>query len=246
MDGAAARDARLDGRDEEDVGSLKGVRLGIKYQDNKYDVGHYFIVVENAVRRMGSTSLRAYCEPRGDIRAFRIDRIIEIVDPRTGEVHEEPPVFLAELIRIAEARSGRRRKPVNQSKETQEDATARLIAEAEDGLIALLFFAHADEALHPAEAALLWRYLDWQKERCGIAGKVNKTTLDVWMAATVPDTQQFADALDKLLRGDQADARYVLALIPQIVMADGEASEVETGRLKGLMALLNQPLPSRL
>lgn len=66
------------------------------------------------------------------------------------------------------------------------------------------------------------------------------------MDALVPDTEQFAAALQKLLESEKIHAHYVLARVPEIVMADGCADDEEKKRLRTLLELVEQPVPANL
>jgi WYL domain len=147
------------------------------------------LVVHKALRGDRVWYLEAHCELRGSLRTFRVDRIREIIDTRTGEVHEDPARFLSGLLIVARARGPRR--GVN--------ATDRLIAESQYGLTVLLYFAQSDQKLRRAERKILWNYLEWQQARCSIEGRVARRPFNSWMDALVPDTDQFAAALQKLL-----------------------------------------------
>jgi hypothetical protein len=66
------------------------------------------------------------------------------------------------------------------------------------------------------------------------------------MAALVPDTEQFVAALQKLLETEKIHIGYVLARVPEIVMADGCADDAEKKRLRILLELMQQPVPTNL
>jgi hypothetical protein len=60
------------------------------------------------------------------------------------------------------------------------------------------------------------------------------------MDALLPDTDQFVEALVRLMQSESIHARYVLARVPEIVMADGEADVEEKSRLGVLLDYLSQ------
>ena len=228
----------LDGAEE--LGPLVGVRLAITYAYDDTDASRTrrFVVVDKAVRRGRVWYLQAYCELRGSLRAFRVDRIREIMDTRTGEVHKDPAKFLSGLLVVARGRGARRR--------TRTNPTERLIAESQHGLTVLLYFAQSDQKLNRGEKRILWNYLEWQQDRCSIEGRVTRRPFNSWMDALVPDTEQFAAALQKLLESEKIHAHYVLARVPEIVMADGCADDEEKKRLRTLLELVEQPVPANL
>ena len=224
--------------DVEELGSLIGVRFAIVYDDANGNRTRRFVVVDKAVRGDGVWYLQAYCELRGSLRTFRVDRIREIIDTRTGEVHEEPARFLSGLLLVARARGPRRRTRIN--------PTERLIAESQDGLTVLLYFAQSDQKLRRGERKVLWDYLEWQKNRCSIGGRVARRPFNSWMDALIPDTEQFAAALQKLLETEKIHAHYVLSRVPEIVMADRCADDEEKKRLRTLLEFMEQPVPAYL
>jgi hypothetical protein len=226
-------DPQLDDADE--LGPLTGVRLAIIYDDAKGERTQRFVVVDKAFHANGVWLLQAHCELRGSLRTFRVDRIREIIDTRTGEVHEKPARFLSGLLLVARARGARRSPRTN--------PTERLIAESEYGLTVLLYFAQTDRKLRRNERKILWNYLEWQQERCSIEGRVARRPLNSWMDALVPDTEQFTTSLGKLLDNETIHSHYVLARVPEIVMADGCADDEEKKRLRTLLGIIEQFMP---
>jgi hypothetical protein len=218
----------------EELGPLVGVRLAIAYDDAYGNRTRRFVVVHKALRGDKVWYLEGHCELRGSLRTFRLDRIREIIDTRTGEVHEDPARFLSGLLIVARARGPRR--GVN--------ATDRLIAESQHGLTVLLYFAQSDQKLRRMERKILWNYLKWQQDRCSIEGRVPRRPFNSWMDTLVPDTDQFVAALRQLLEHDKPHAHYVLALVPELVMADGRADDQERKRLKTLLELMEQAFPT--
>jgi len=219
--------------DADELGDLLGVRLAIDYLDSRMERTRRFIVVKKATRSGCGFCLHAYCELRRAHRTFRVDRIVEVIDMRTGEVHENPAEFFSDLLLVAEATAPRRRKP-------RVDGTERLIAESEHGLTVLLYFAQSDETLRRGERSVIWKYLEWQQHRCSIEGRVARRPLNAWMNTLLPDTKQFETALVQMMERESIHARYVLAHVPEIVMADGHADDEEKRRLSILLRFLEQ------
>lgn len=216
------------------LGDLAGVRLAIAYLDSRMENTRRFVVVRGVTRTNNVFYLHAHCELRNAHRTFRIDRIVEVVDMRTGEVHDNPRELFSDLILVANATAPRK------SRRSRPDPTERLIAESEHGLTVLLYFAQSDEKLRRGERAVIWEYLEWQKHRCSIDGRVARRPLNAWMDTLLPDTEQFVAALHNLLGQESIHSLHVLAQVPEIVMADGKASDEEKQRLLELLRYMER------
>ena len=211
-----------------DIGPLSTVRLAIHYEDGAGERSHRVVQVKGVQARGEDRYLYGFCELRNGFRSFRIDRIVEIVDMRTGEVPEDPQAYLAPLIDLAKPpRSPTRRK-----------ATDGLLAESVNGLVVLIYFANSDGELHPAERAILWDYLDWQKDRCSLRGSVAKPAVDALMRTMFPSRDQFAEALEALVISEHIHAQFVLDRVREIIDADGQLDEEEVERWQQLKQLL--------
>jgi hypothetical protein len=213
-----------------DAGPLGTVRLALHYEDGKGARSHRVIQVKSVQSHGDDYVMWGFCELRSRVQCFRIDRIVEIVDMRTGEVSENPRAYLAPLIDLA--------KPVKPHK--RRDATDGLLAESVNGLVVLLYFANSDGELHAAERAILWDYLDWQKDRCSIKGRVVKPAVDALMRTMFPTSAQFAEALEALVMAEHLHAQFVLDRVPEIIDADGQLDEEEVRRWQLLKELLEE------
>ena len=211
-----------------DVGPLSTVRLALHYQNEKGIRSHRVIQYRSIQVRDNDRYLWGFCDLRKKVCCFRIDRILEMVDMRTGEVAENPLTYLAPLIELA--------KPLKPHKRRK--ATDGLLAESVNGLVVLLYFAHADGELHPDEREILWHYLDWQRERCSLKGSVAKPAIDALMRTMFPTTDQFAEAVEGLVAAENNHAQFVLDRVPEIIDADGQLHEDEVTRWQQLRELL--------
>lgn len=211
-----------------DAGPLSTVRLALHYEDSRGGRSHRVIQLKCVQTRGEAHYLCGFCELRGKYREFRLDRVVEIIDMRTGEVAENPDSYLAPLLDLARTAQSRKTR----------DVTDGLLAESVNGLVVLLYFANSDGELHPGERAVLWDYLDWQKERCSLKGRVVKPAIDALMRTMFPTSDQFADALEALLTAEHNHAQRVLDLVPKIIDADGQLDEEEVRRWQLLREML--------
>ncbi len=159
------------------------------------------------------------------MRSFRIDRIVEIVDVRTGEVVSDAQHYLMPLMNLARPTGARPHR----------DATDSVLSESANGLIVLLYFANSDGELHPKEREVLWNYLEWQRKRCSIKGQINRQPIDALMRTMFPSTDEFADALAQLIGSETIHAQFILDVIPEIMHADGQADDEELRRYQQLV-----------
>ena len=213
-----------------DAASLAGVRLALLYQDADGARSRRVVQVKSIQVSGEIRYLCGHCELRQCLRTFRIDRIVEIVDMRTGEIADDPLAYLAPLMRLARPVKPPRRRA----------ATDGVLAESIHGLIVLVYFANSDGEMHPAERDILWDYLAWNKDRCSIKGGVARAPVDALMRTMFPTGEQFADALHALVTGGAFHAQFVLDRVAEIIDADGELDEEEVRRWQQLSELLNE------
>lgn len=211
-----------------DAESLNGVRLALLYEDCTGAQSRRVVQVKSIQSRGDTRYIYGHCELRSASRSFRIDRIVEVVDMRTGEVSGDPEAYLAPLLRLAQPAGAPRRR----------DATDGLLVESVHGLIVLLYFASSDGEIHPAERKILWDYLDWQKERCSIRGSVARKPINALLRTMFPTGEQFAEALEALLAAERIHAEFVLDMVREIIDADGVLDEEEVRRWQQLLDLL--------
>lgn len=211
-----------------DAGPLSTVRLALHYEDSRGGRSHRVIQLKCVQTRGEARYLCGFCELRGKYREFRLDRVVEIIDMRTGEVAEDPGSFLAPLLDLARTAKPRKSR----------DATDGLLAESVNGLVVLLYFANSDGELHPGERAILWDYLEWQKDRCSLEGRVAKPAIEALMRTMFPTSDQFAEALEALLLDAHVHAQRVLDLVRRVIDADGQLDAEEVRRWQLLKELL--------
>ena len=211
-----------------EIGDLTGTRLAIVYCDGSGEVTRRVIRPMRVFRGDPSTFyVQAFCELRGAVRTFRVDRVREVIDCRTGEVFENPQKLLLPL--LVASRAG-----VPAAKNSP---AVKLLAAGEHALTVLIYFAHEDQRMARTEMSILWRYLEWQAARSEIKGYVSRRPLNAWMKALYPTTLQFAAAVEKLSKGSEDHASFVLSLIPEIVLVDGTATPEEKVRLRTFLDL---------
>jgi len=77
---------------------LDGLSVGVTYQDMDGNVSERLVNCLKLVRTPEGTFLWGYCHLRMDFRAFRLDRIQEIRDYRTGAQTKDAEAFFAPFV----------------------------------------------------------------------------------------------------------------------------------------------------
>src|SRR5690606_23407709 len=71
--------------------SIEGLMIGIRYVDSRGDCSDRVVECYGlAASAAGDVTLRGLCHVRDAVRCFRLDRIRELTDYRTGEIHQDP------------------------------------------------------------------------------------------------------------------------------------------------------------
>lgn len=146
--------------------------------------------------------LRARCLERRASRTFRVDRIREVYCGVTGEDLGAPSaVFVPTGVRAAKPRPDRNYQRLMRA------------------IVVLMTVARADGRLHPAEADVLWRFIDqnapvgWPiDERTGLKEKALRLA---------PSVTDFRDDFERLLKFEVDLLPAVLEGVIAIAEADG-------------------------
>lgn len=128
--------------------SLRGLALVLEYRDSKGRVSQRLVTCQQFAKQGGKEYLKAFCHQRQNPRSFRIDRIVDIFDPTTGESLSPVQAFFAQFSPDKVTKSGL-------SWGLSVSKRADLIAL----LNALIFIARCDREYHPTERSSLERSL---------------------------------------------------------------------------------------
>lgn len=124
--------------------SLSGLALVLEYRDSRGRTSQRIVTCKQFAVQAGTEFLKAYCHQRGGPRSFRIDRIVDIFDPQTGESLSPVQAFFAQF---------------SPDKVTRSGLTWGLSVSKRADLIALLnaliFIARCDREFHPTERSSL-------------------------------------------------------------------------------------------
>lgn len=215
---------------------VAGVRLGLVYTDGTGVRSHRVVRLKRIFRTHHGYYFTAHCELRNEARTFALGQVAEVVDYRTGELHESPQEFFAPLLGRAEWQEN--------IFEGEPSETDRVITGCADGLSVLLYFADADGKMHKNERRVIKQYMDWRIKQAGLPTKYNKAMLERFIEGTVPDSDDFSAAVVRLMEDDRVHAAKVAEFARRLVVADRVVDEEERARLAKLADIILEPRPN--
>lgn len=80
---------------DNELGEISGLALLIEYTAADGIVSQRLVTCRKISDRVGGRYLSAYCHHRRALRTFRLDRIVGVFDPKTGEFMGEPQGYLS-------------------------------------------------------------------------------------------------------------------------------------------------------
>lgn len=181
-------EAEIDQDDEEHLeadssrgdGALNGLSLIIEYKDSKGAVTQRVITCKQLQVRASRDYVSAFCHHRHGIRSFRVDRIIEIFDPLTGESLSPVQAFFAQF---------------SPDKVTRSGLSWNLPVSKRSDLIALLntlvFLARCDKDFHPAEKQSIEEAVTRFWLRFEIAADCDLDDITSYARRLAPDGEEF-------------------------------------------------------
>lgn len=168
------------------------------YKDAAGNVSERIVTVRGIEVGRSGPMLLCYCHLRARARRFALDRVIEVFDVSTGEVHADPKGFFLSHPLLAVA-------------ESHEDVAFRACA---DDLTILTVVGAADGRFDPDEQdQLLVHVFD-----CYEDGPLNEDVLRRRLSLLAPDDASFHASLSRLQR---RDCRRLKRSLRRIVDADG-------------------------
>ena len=206
--------------------------LAMTYVDAQGDASRRMITVKRVYQQGAIVYVDAFCHLRRMARKFRLDRVVELVDVRTGELIETHIVHLSHLC----AASGIVFEKVPRG--TNHKAVMSSVA---DGCRLLLHIGHADGELHELETEVILQYVD---ERAHDALKSVKPDYDVdavhdWVRAQRPSWEQVKRAAERVLI-NPTHRRLMQRSIRNLIDSDGVLHEQEAWAAQEVLELLEQ------
>ena len=191
----------------DDRGDFSGWATFMKYEDAKGRLTQRRITCRSISGEGGPKHLHGFCHERRAIRSFRIDRIVELVDYRTGEAVEAQRHF--------------------------EDMRMHGLIGMKDRVLAdlamvLVFMADCDGEYHPLEHSAIEDSLSRYLLRCG-GNEAELPTVLKNLPALAPDADDTIEALHRLLSSNACPSisRLILDGSSDVMAADGKFESAE-------------------
>ncbi len=182
--------------DENLSDSICGVAFAIEYFDS-----HGWMSTRTirclAIDPRHPASVNAYCHVRGMVMGFRLDRIVSIIDLRTGRIvsSEQHLALLAPYL-------------PNDAPGPHLRALTRLQAAARDGVFALLQIAMADGRLGEDAREAVVAYAKAEAAAGGFMLPPSEL-IDLWVGNLAPPLAGVRDSVTRLLRDKDKFARVL-------------------------------------
>lgn len=173
----------------------------LTYVDSTGVVTERVVTVRRIERRDGHFRLHCKCHLRDAPRVFATERVEQVFDVITGEVHEDATRYFAEHPLFTDPR------------EPEQVA----IATCRDEINVLTVVGAADGLFDPDEQDQLLMHVF---DRCDHL-RLDEGLLRQMLALITPDEVTFSGSLDRLRRYRSGDARKLLRSLRKIVDADG-------------------------
>lgn len=212
---------------------VAGLRVGMVYRDTVGRESRRIVHLKRLIRTHSGYYFTAFCELRQEPRMFAVDQVKALIDYRTGDVHEQPDAFFAQL-------KGRAEWQENLYREEPTE-TDQVITGCADGLTVLLYFADADGRMHPKELRIVKDYIAWRVKIAGLSAKYSKPIVERYIEGAVPDREDFTAALRRLIEDDPTHAAKVADYARLLVQADRVVDREEKLRMDALMAIMTTP-----
>lgn len=199
----------------EEIEKVGGLSVIIEYTDSKGATSQRLITCRNLSVRAGKDYINAYCHNRKAPRSFRIDRIKNIFDSKTGECLSPAQAFFANFEPDKNARSG---------------LTWGLSVGRRADLIALLnalvFVARSDKEFHPSEREVLEQSLASFWLRLEIAGDPDFDDILDYADRLAPDGETFWVAMHRF-KEDPTLSEIFSRQANLLIQADGIIHKTE-------------------
>ena len=210
---------------------LEGLTIGVTYEDAEGNISERLV---NSVRLMDTPDgqfLWAYCHLRKDFRAFRLGRIRQVRDYKTGAHTEDVEAFFRPY-----------RSQAQQDDTLHTDygsrATREVLGLIGDELRILAFVAMADRHFDAREEALISEFIRRRAGQLGpeVAENYDHGHVLDWMRAQKPTFAGLERAVERLSLLGEWELRALWDLSNDIVQAD---ERVEADEIRAMDDLYN-------
>lgn len=202
-------DAVIEDERTSEFGSLSGLGLVIEYKDIKGNKSQRIITCQHYSLRGGKEYLQAYCHHRLAPRSFRLDGIVDIFDPTTGESLSPVQAFFARFSPDKVTKSG-----------LGWGLSVRRRADLLALLNALVFVARCDREFHVMERTSLESALTSFWLRLELTGNPDFDDILRYADRLAPDGEMFWIAMHRF-REAEVLAKIFRQSVRSLVDADG-------------------------
>jgi len=198
------------------------IQFHLLYEDDSGHRSQRFVTVRSVERREQDAVLKCFCHLRRAPRSFATNRILEVYDVSTGEVHENASAFFLT-------------HPLLSSPAKPED---HAVQECRDELIVLVVVAACDGLMHEDEEdRLLVHIFDRSPDHF-----LDEQVVRRHLASIVPDEAAFRSALCRLSRRAPTALAPLLRTLRRLVDADGRLHPDEVSAVVEIEELLGFPI----
>lgn len=146
--------AGADDEPGEIVARAASVYVAIKYVDSKGATSNRAVTINKIEANEGDFNIWAYCHSRRAVRQFKMSRIVEVIDPESGEVHDNPIEYFTAAALLPAG--------------SDFNPTLRVLMEISTELSVLIYLARADGKMAKSEADAIVRHIYEYGERVGV------------------------------------------------------------------------------
>jgi len=212
---AAQAEDSVEMADADEAADTAPIVFHLVYEDAAGNVSQRIVTVRKVEASRSGDTLLCFCHLRRRARRFALDRVLEVFDVSTGEVHADPKAFFLchPLLAVAES---------------HEDRAFRLCA---DDLTILTVVGAADGRFDPDEQdQLLVHVFDRYED-----GPLDEGLLRGRLSLLTPDHASFFQSLSRI-RAE--DSRLLRRSLRRIVDVDGRLDLAELAFLETIEATL--------
>lgn len=200
---------------ESELISISGSPFLLSYKGGRGVVSDRLVTCQRLDRNADLLYLRAFCHSRVAVRQFRVDRILTIVNPHTGEVFDEPVAFFTQF----QIDRSQRSKP-------GWGLGVRQRADLVAILNALIFMARADRDYHALEREVLEDCIARYWLRTEAPGDPDVPAILAHADRLMPDAETFFVSLNRCAANHQL-VRLVKESAAAVIDADGRHAAEE-------------------
>lgn len=197
------------------LSSLSGLNLIIEYEDSKGKRTQRVISCRQYLQADHKDYLKAFCHHRSAMRSFRLDRIVDVYDPLTGESLSPVEAFFAQFAPDRTQSSG---LTWGLSVSRRADLVALINA--------LVFLARSDQEYHPSERMVLERAVTSFWLRLEILSDLDCEPILEFADKVSPDSELFWVALHQL-KTDPQLVEIFRRSGQQLIEVDGVVKDIE-------------------